>query len=602
MGALLIGCGGGGGGGGTGGAGGASSGTGGAGTGGSGIAGANGGAGGATGGAGAAGAAGSGAAGAAGSSAVAGSSGTGGTSGSGGAAGNPGTGGGAAGNPGTGGGAAGNPGTGGGAAGNPGTGGGAAGNPGTGGGAAGNPGTGGGAAGSPGTGGGGAGGNAGSTSSGGASGGSGGGASGGAGTGGTAGAGGNTGTGGTAGAAGDTGSGGDAGASGAGGAAGESGMAGASGNAGVGGSAGNPGSGGAAAGAGGSGTCQDTISFTRRTPTVLILVDRGGSEFDTATTGTFFNVRSAVEDVIATVDGQFRLGFAAYVGQHTGTTCGVVYDSVPFSTSNAVAIKAEYDLLGPLQPYPTAKAETPATEAIPLAEAALDADTGTAGRYLLFITTGATDFCDDANNACPPDAVTYQIQQLWAHAPSIATLVVGLPAATNNPVAAGVLQDYANAGVGQPAAFPTGTPYTATTLSYACSINTDGGNESWPSLFAAAGKTAPGSIATYSTTGGTAPLFVAPTNAVADIEPQVIGALAQAKSCAFDVATFSIDPNKLGEATVTLNGTALPQDAGVGWSMPTPTELVLNGPACAAWRTPNAAISFNFPCDTVVSH
>jgi hypothetical protein len=59
------------------------------------------------------------------------------------------------------------------------------------------------------------------------------------------------------------------------------------------------------------------------------------------------------------------------------------------------------------------------------------------------------------------------------------------------------------------------------------------------------------------------------------------------------------DPSKLGEATVTINGTPL-TDAGVGWNMPTPTELVLNGPACAAWRTSTGTIKFAFPCDTVL--
>jgi hypothetical protein len=354
-------------------------------------------------------------------------------------------------------------------------------------------------------------------------------------------------------------------------------------------------------GAGGS-SCQSTgVVFNPRPPTVLILVDRGGSEFTTATTGTFFNVRSAVEDALASLDGQYRLGFAAFTGQHPGgslTSCSLVYDSVPFAVSNAVAIKSQWDMLGPLLPYGT-KAETPAGEALRVAQAALAADPGTGGRYLLFITTGATDFCDDGVQMCPPDALTYQVQQLWAAAPSIATLVVGLPAATTNPAGPGVLQDLANAGMGQAVAFPNWGGYAPTDLSYICSGNTDGGLESWPTLFSGTGKATPNSITTYSATGGTAPLYLAPTAAVSDIEPQVLAALAAARSCAFDLAAYAIDPSKLGEATVTLNGQTLAQDAGVGWSMPTTTELVLNGPACAAWRTPSATINFAFPCDSI---
>jgi hypothetical protein len=432
------------------------------------------------------------------------------------------------------------------------------------------------------------------------------GTSGGAGTSGTAGASGASGNAGTAGAAGAAGAAGTAGAAGAAGtagaagAAGTGGVAGTSGSAGAGGMAGTSGGGGAMAGAGGA-SCQSTgLTFTPRAPTVLILVDRGGSEFTTATTGTFFNVRSAVEDAIAPIEDQYRLGFAAYTGQHpTTSTCSLVYDSVPFATHNASTIETSYEALGPLLPYPTAKAETPASQAIPLAQAALAADTGTGGRYLLFLTTGATDFCDDGNSACPPDALTSQLQQLYAGSPTIQTLVVGLPSPTTNPVEAGVLQALANAGVGQPVAYPSGSPYTQTDLYYACSISTDGGSQSWPTLFGATGKAVPNPIATYSATGGTAPLYNAATNAVTDIETQVKAALLSTKACEFDLATYAINPSKLGEGTVTLNGAALAQDAATGWSMPTTTELRLNGPACTAYRTANATITFAFPCDTV---
>src|SRR6185437_6829387 len=120
---------------------------------------------------------------------------------------------------------------------------------------------------------------------------------------------------------------------------------------------------------------------------------------------------------------------------------------------------------------------------------------------------------------------------------------------------------------------------------------------SWTSLYAGTGKTAPNPLATYSTPGGGAPLYTATTVAASDLEAQVTAALAQARSCAFDVGTFAIDPAKLGEATVTLDGSPLGQDPGIGWSMPSTTELTLNGPACLAWRSSTATLSFNFPCD-----
>jgi hypothetical protein len=429
------------------------------------------------------------------------------------------------------------------------------------------------------------------------------GASGDAGASGSAGASGDAGASGTAGASGSAGASGTAGASGSAG-AGASGSAGASGTAGAGaaGSGGSAGSG--AAGAGGSGaSCQSGgITYAPRAPTVLIMADRSGSEFSTATTGTFFNVRSAVEDVIASVDGQYRLGLAVYTGQHPGgslSICQVVYDSVPFALGNAVAIKTEYDTLGPLLPYGT-KAETPAAEAMMMAATALTADPGIGGKYLLFITTGATDFCDDESLICGADGVTSEIQQLWAGTPSVETLVVGLPAPTTNPQAGLALPGFANAGVGKAAAFPMwSSGIQPTAAYYNCSGITGEDSVTWASMFAHTGKASPNSIATYAPTGETAPLYQAATTAVSDIEPQVTAALAQARSCVFDMGT-AIDPGKLGEATVTLNGSPLPQDPGFGWSMPTTTELTLNGPACVALRTSTATIALNFPCDTAL--
>jgi hypothetical protein len=333
---------------------------------------------------------------------------------------------------------------------------------------------------------------------------------------------------------------------------------------------------------------------------VLILVDRGGGSFATATTGIFFNVRSAVEDVIATVDAQYRFGLGVYTGQHPGgslSTCSMVYDSVPFALGNADAIKAKYDTLGPLLPYGT-KAETPATEALTMASAALTTDVGVGGRYLLFITTGASDFCDDETVSCPADGAIFEIQQLWAHAPSVETLVVGVPS-TLTP--AGVLQDFANAGTGQSVAlFSSSGGTQPSDIYYQCTGLGGGDSVNWHNIFVSTGKAAPNAIATYSTPGGTAPLYMAATSAVADVQTQVAAALTAAKSCAWDLASFSIDPSKLGEATVTLNGAPLAEDAGIGWSMPTTNELTLNGPACAAWRTAGATITFNFPCDTVL--
>ena len=407
--------------------------------------------------------------------------------------------------------------------------------------------------------------------------------------------------------AGSMGSGGSTGRGGSGGATGSGGQmatGGAGGQTGSGGTGGQVGTGGGT-GTGGTGVCQtENLSFTPRAPTVLILVDRGGTQFSTATTGTFFNVKTAVEGAIASVQGQDRLGLAVYVGDHSSGSCQLNYDSVPIALNNAFAIGAGYDALGPLQPYPTAKADTPATEAIPMAQAALTADPGNGGKFLLFITSAHADFCDDGPSDCAEDAVTYQIQQMYLATPRVETLVVGLPVDTaTDPDGAQALLNFANAGAGQPVV-PATTGSNPMNIYFDCdgsAYGQDGGKYSWLNLLAASGMTGNLPIASYSTAEGTAPLYKAGSNSATDVETAVNAALAAAKSCAFDLAQFSIDPSKLGEGTVTVAGNKIPQDASIGWSMPTPTEMVLNGYACTIWRQPNATISASFPCDAILN-
>lgn len=104
--------------------------------------------------------------------------------------------------------------------------------------------------------------------------------------------------------------------------------------------------------------------------------------------------------------------------------------------------------------------------------------------------------------------MTYQIQQMYGATPSIETLVVGLPVNTSSdPDGAQALLNFANAGGGQPVvpAVVGGNPMN---LYYECDESTysqDGGPYSWLNLLAASGKTGNLPIASYSTTGGTAP-------------------------------------------------------------------------------------------------
>jgi hypothetical protein len=352
---------------------------------------------------------------------------------------------------------------------------------------------------------------------------------------------------------------------------------------------------------------QSDVKFAALNPTVFILVDRSGSEFDTTPT-TFATLRPAVEQVVAQLEGQVRFGLGSFVGDHSSGACALNYQAVPIALNNSAAIKTAYDGWGALQP-PGAKADTPAVEAIPMVKAALQADTGTGQKYMMLVTDSETDFCDDGNAVCPADAVTYMIQDMFSATPSIGTLIIGLPTSVSN-IATSVLQNFANAGTGQPVAVPSSVT-SPLDIYYQCpGQGTAAGSDAWSSLFTAAGRTGMTSLATYSATGGNATVFTPSSVDTGKLVDQISMALAGVRSCTFDLsaAKIQVDVNKLGEAIVYLiDGTSshdtIPLDTGNanGWDMTSPTELQLFGSWCDKLRAPATTdIKFNFPCDIII--
>jgi len=337
-----------------------------------------------------------------------------------------------------------------------------------------------------------------------------------AGTSGVGGIAGATGLAGTSGSAGIVGAGGGGGA-GAAGTSGVGGIAGSTGHAGAGGTTGSGGAGGAGAGCSSGGP--------PITPSILILVDRSGSEFVDATNGTFFNLRTAVEQVVMQLQGQVRFGLASFVGDHSSGVCLLNYQSVPIALNNYSAIQVAYDGWGPLMPF-GAKANGPAVEAIPMVRQALQDDPGIGPKYMMIVTDGQTDFCNDGNALCPADAVTYMIQDMYAATPSVGTLVIGLPTSVSN-ISSAALQDFANAGAGQPVAIPSGAGATTSTDVYnqCTGQGTSAGSYSWSSLYTAAGRAGMTSLATYSATAGTATVYTAATASETDLENQILMAV-----------------------------------------------------------------------------
>jgi hypothetical protein len=336
-------------------------------------------------------------------------------------------------------------------------------------------------------------------------------------------------------------------------------------------------------------------TFEPKIPTIYVLVDRSGSEFTSDTMGIYFTLRSAVLEVIQQLQGEVRFGLGVFTGQ-AGVMCPAV-TSVATDLNNYTAIAAAYNGLG----RPQFKAETPAAQLIiGTVKPALKNDTGVGQKYMLFVTDTETDYCDDGDQLCPIDSVAYAIQDLYAS--GFGTFIIGLPS-DQSSYAMDALKAFANAGVGQPVAPPAqnGTPWTPTAINSQCQ-----GRAGWKSIWTAAGRTGTAPTATYQTPGGTATAYTPdPTNRTALVNA-ISAVVAGVKSCTFDLTdvggkSIKVDPSKLGQARVIVEGTDVPQDATNGWSMATQTQLVLNGTACTNWRLPDKKnIDFRFPCGTII--
>ena len=465
-----------------------------------------------------------------------------------------------------------------------------------------------------------------------------GGTSGGAGAGGTSGGAGSSGSGGT-GAAGSGGSnaggtgGGNAGAGGN-GDAGTTGSAG-TGGAGTSGSAGNGGAGsggsggsssagtGGMAGAGGAGgICQMAqIQFQPAIPTVYLVVDRSSSMFHCLTTTTscvcsdnadtpWFTLKNAIEMVVTQLDAQVRFGFTTIYGTNpaTGGMCpvmgGTLADNVAPAVNNAATIKAKYD--GIASPSPAEcttigkKLESPAMYAIRAVANTLTADTSPGDKYIIFITDGQEDFCDDSPEICASDSTVGAIQS--AFTAGVRTIVFGLQSSQFN-LPAGTLDAFANAGAGESTVASLAPGLGTVSIFDQCS-----GMSPWHADLVASGhpttRGPTATVGTYAMTAGPTKPYKPNAADQNMLVNQLSTAITGVKSCTFDLndingQVITVDTTKLDQAHVKIDGVEVPLSATNGWNVDAaaPTELVLSGTACTTWRDPaSRKIEFAFPC------
>jgi hypothetical protein len=371
------------------------------------------------------------------------------------------------------------------------------------------------------------------------------------------------------------------------------------------------------------GSCQHTqYTFEPKIPTVYLVVDRSGSMFHcltgstgdpvcaTATNTAWSALKEAVRTVVGSLDAQVRFGFATIWGTDPSQqgSCpaiqGMVTDQVTPAFNNAAPIMAKYDglPLPPVSTQPGMKFESPASESIQVVGAALKADATPGDKYIIFITDGQPDYCDDSNSLCAPDSVVARIQE--AKTAGITTIVLGIQTALFD-LPAGILKAYANAGAGESTVAPLRG--TGTTFDFYDQCN---GVAGWHNDMVALGKTnARGTtLGTYSTTAGPTNPYMPSATDQNMLVTQLSTALAGVKSCTFDLngvggVAIKVDLTKLDKATIKIEGSTVPLDASSanGWNMVSATQLQLFGSACDAWRDPDAkTIDFNFPCEIIV--
>lgn len=359
---------------------------------------------------------------------------------------------------------------------------------------------------------------------------------------------------------------------------------------------------GGASGEPGRGCQQAQRTFVPQIPTVFVLVDRSGSMFDENPAGSGQNawgpLRRGVLQVIAELQSSVRFGFGAFSGQ--AATCPDM-PSTGLALDNEPAIAALY---GSLERPPFK--DTPTLGALNAVAEQLWSDPVEGAKYILFVTDGEPDYCDDGNPLCPADSVVGRLQRMAAGLDDdgvqnepIQTLVFGIdsPLSTISPE---VLAAFANAGAGQPVAPLVANP---TAVSDQCS-----GVPGWAADFATTGKVAErgASAGDYSPIGGAATVYRPDPNDQAELVEQIRAALAGVKSCAFDLGGDGVQvdvvrPDLGVLAHVTIDGVDVPFDATNGWHMPSGTTVQLEGAACERWRVPGeTSIAFDFPCDVIV--
>ncbi len=344
------------------------------------------------------------------------------------------------------------------------------------------------------------------------------------------------------------------------------------------------------------------VSFVPKTPTVYVLVDRSTSMWDSSTPTYWDTLRGAVLPVIQELQADVRLGFGTFTG--TSNSCDGLTDSgVPFAENSYAAIRTAYEQLN----RPEGKTETPTAKAIQQATDLLLADDSPGDRYILLVTDGDPDFCDDPDAKCAADTLIAELQV--SAAKGVRTLVFGIEdSSIDNPE---WFDFYAQAGWGELPNWTTGltvNPYngpmadSCRSIAAWSSARTASGNapdpatcsplppEGNPECFLPAGK--------YDTAPTTKKAFMDADPAA--LAAQIQSSLEALKSCIFDLSHSNVEvkEDKVATGQIYVNEELIPS---TDWRMNDPTTLELLGESCDTWLKPEVTQFFaGFPCDALI--
>jgi hypothetical protein len=359
---------------------------------------------------------------------------------------------------------------------------------------------------------------------------------------------------------------------------------------------GNVGTGADGTGGGPGNGCQTGGAvFVPKVPTVMLMVDRSGTMFKDA--GNPWNtLRDGVLEVVQQMNNDVRFGLLAVTGEQQAGMCPLL-DEVAPADKNYDAIAAKYMSLT----APT-KGESPGMRGLERAAEILGADTTEGDKYVLFVTDGEQDYCNDGDFACPTDSVVYHLQQLAAK--GFKTFIFGLPMKSDDAQQQArypaVLQAFADAGMGVGVApvLPPGGQGPVQ-IFYNCQ-----GVPDWQAEAVAAKTPAMQPLGAYGTTSGGAKVFTPDATNKDALKEEIAKVLSGVKSCTFDIGgDIKVIQSLLSEAHVYIEGAEVPLDetGANGWHMPTPSQIELVGPACDNWRMPaNNKIAWDFPCKILV--